>query len=157
MTYVLCVFLSYGFGYGLRPKAKVFHGRTFGYGQRWKLRLRSNTAIMWWIIFILILKAVEHLFKFDFKKAVIPIFGNSYGDQSAVFVGSGLAVGSKSCLAAISIKIPFEKRVIPFLIKIEIRLHKCFGLSVCAHNSSEKTRSTANHVEHPVKMKNVIS
>ena len=36
------VFLSYG--YGLRPKAEVFQGRTFGYGRRWKLRLRSNTA-----------------------------------------------------------------------------------------------------------------
>ena len=56
------------------------------------------------------------MFKFDFRKAVIPIFGNSYGDQSAVFVGSGLAVGSKSCLAAISIKIPFEKRVTPLLL-----------------------------------------
>ena len=76
----------------------------------------GGESIMWWIIFILILKAVEHLFKFDFKKAVIPIFGNSYGDQSAVFVGSGLAVGSKSCLAAISIKIPFEKRVTPLLL-----------------------------------------
>ena len=59
---------------------------------------------------------VGHLFKFDFRNAVIPIFGNSYGDQSAVFVGSGLAVGSKSCLAAISIKIPFEKRVTPLLL-----------------------------------------
>ena len=56
------------------------------------------------------------MFKFDFRKAVITIFGNSYGDQSAVFVGSGLAVGSKSCLAAISIKIPFEKRVTPLLL-----------------------------------------
>ena len=27
-------FLSYGFGYGLRPKAEVFQGRTFGYGRR---------------------------------------------------------------------------------------------------------------------------
>ena len=37
-------FLSYGFGYGLRPKAEVFQGWTFGYGRRWKLGLRSNTA-----------------------------------------------------------------------------------------------------------------
>ena len=44
--YDICLefFWSYGFGYGLRPKAKVFHGRTFGYGQRWKLSLRSNTG-----------------------------------------------------------------------------------------------------------------
>ena len=28
------VFLSYGFGYGLRLKAEVFQGRTFGYGRR---------------------------------------------------------------------------------------------------------------------------
>ena len=27
-------FLSYGFGYGLQPKAEVFQGRTFGYGRR---------------------------------------------------------------------------------------------------------------------------
>ena len=38
------LFLTYGFGYGLRPKAEVFQGWTFGYGRRWKLRLRSNTA-----------------------------------------------------------------------------------------------------------------
>ena len=44
-TYVLH-FLPYGFGYGLQPKAKFFHGRTFGYGRRWKLCLRSNTAII---------------------------------------------------------------------------------------------------------------
>ena len=25
-------FISYGFGYGLRSKVDVFHGRTFGYG-----------------------------------------------------------------------------------------------------------------------------
>ena len=37
-------FLSYGFGYGLRPKAEVFQGQTFGYRRRWKLRLRSNTV-----------------------------------------------------------------------------------------------------------------
>ena len=37
-------FLSYGFGYGLRPKAEVCHGQTIGYGRRWKLRLRSNTG-----------------------------------------------------------------------------------------------------------------
>ena len=37
------IFLTYGFGYGLRPKAEVFQGRTFGYGRRWKLHLRSNT------------------------------------------------------------------------------------------------------------------
>ena len=37
------IFLSYGFGYGLRPKAEVCHSRTFGNGLRWKLRLRSNT------------------------------------------------------------------------------------------------------------------
>ena len=43
MTYFLC-FLSYGFGYGLRPKAEVCQCRTFGYGRRWKLRLRSNTG-----------------------------------------------------------------------------------------------------------------
>ena len=36
-------FSSYGFGYGLRPKAEVFEGRTFGYGRRWKLCLWSNT------------------------------------------------------------------------------------------------------------------
>ena len=27
-------FSSYGFGYGLRPKAEVFLGGTFGYGRR---------------------------------------------------------------------------------------------------------------------------
>ena len=37
------IFLTNGFGYSLRPKAEVFQGRTFGYGRRWKLRLRSNT------------------------------------------------------------------------------------------------------------------
>ena len=44
--YDICLkfFGSYGFGYGLRPKAEVFQGRTFGYGRRWKLGLRSNTA-----------------------------------------------------------------------------------------------------------------
>ena len=44
MTHVLQIF-SYGFGYGLRPKAEVFQGQTFSYGRKWKLRLRSNTAI----------------------------------------------------------------------------------------------------------------
>ena len=45
--YDICLrfFLSYGFGYSLRPKAEVCQGRTFGYGRRWKLRLRSNTAV----------------------------------------------------------------------------------------------------------------
>ena len=28
------LFYSYGFGYGLRPKAEVFHGRSFVYGRR---------------------------------------------------------------------------------------------------------------------------
>ena len=37
-------FSTYGFCYGLRPKAKVFQGQTFGYGRRWKLHLRSNTV-----------------------------------------------------------------------------------------------------------------
>ena len=32
--YVIWFFLSYGFGYGLRLKAEVFQGRTFGYGRR---------------------------------------------------------------------------------------------------------------------------
>ena len=41
---MFCNYLSYGFGYGLRPKAEVFQGRTFGYGRRWKLCLRSNTG-----------------------------------------------------------------------------------------------------------------
>ena len=40
---MFCTFLSYGFGYGLQPKAEVFQSRIFGYGRRWKLRLRSNT------------------------------------------------------------------------------------------------------------------
>ena len=54
-TYMLYVFLSYGFGYGLRLKAEVFQGQTFGYGRRWKLFLRSNTAnnyLMTWICMI---------------------------------------------------------------------------------------------------------
>ena len=34
---------SYGFGYGLWPKAEVCQGRTFVYGRRWKMWLRSNT------------------------------------------------------------------------------------------------------------------
>ena len=44
--YDICLkfFGSYGFGYGLRPKAEVFQGWTFGYGRRWKLGLQSNTA-----------------------------------------------------------------------------------------------------------------
>ena len=37
------IFLSYGFRYGLRPKAKICQGQTFNYGRRWKLRQRSNT------------------------------------------------------------------------------------------------------------------
>ena len=40
------LFLSYGFSYSLQPKAEVFQGRTFGYGRRWKLRLRSNTELL---------------------------------------------------------------------------------------------------------------
>ena len=40
------IFLTYGFGYGLRPKAEVFQGRTFGYGRRWKLHLRINTGYL---------------------------------------------------------------------------------------------------------------
>ena len=35
---IFYIFLSYGFGYGLRPKAEFCQGRTFGYG------LRSNTG-----------------------------------------------------------------------------------------------------------------
>ena len=51
---MLHFFLSYGFGYGLRLKAEVFQGRTFGYGRRWKLCLRSNTAL--YNIFVFIVK-----------------------------------------------------------------------------------------------------
>ena len=40
---VFYFFLSYGFGYGLGSKAKICQGQTFNYGQRWKLRQRSNT------------------------------------------------------------------------------------------------------------------
>ena len=38
------VFFSYGFGYVLQPKAEVCQGRKFGYGQRGRLRLQSNTV-----------------------------------------------------------------------------------------------------------------
>ena len=58
MTYVLR-FLSYGFGYGLRPKAKVCHGRTFGYGRRWKLSLRSNTGEIWIQVWVILLQLYE--------------------------------------------------------------------------------------------------
>ena len=57
-------FLSYGFSYGLRPKVEVFQGRTFGYGRRWKLRLRSNTA--------LIIRRVETLLSFLNMKVSVP-------------------------------------------------------------------------------------
>ena len=44
LWHMFYIFLTYGFGYGLRPKAEDFQGRTFGYGRSWKLRLRSNTG-----------------------------------------------------------------------------------------------------------------
>ena len=47
-TYDICLifFWSYGFSYGLRPKAEVCQGRTFSYGRMRKLCLRSNTVIL---------------------------------------------------------------------------------------------------------------
>ena len=39
-------FLSYGFG------AEVIQGQTFGYGRRWKLHLRSNTAFHELFLFV---------------------------------------------------------------------------------------------------------
>ena len=44
LWHVFYILLSYGFGYGLWPKAEVFQGWTFGYSRRWKLSLWSNTG-----------------------------------------------------------------------------------------------------------------
>ena len=43
LWHMFYIFLSYGFGYGLRPEAEVFQDRTFCYSRRWKLHVRSNT------------------------------------------------------------------------------------------------------------------
>ena len=57
MAYVL-----HFFNLRLRPKAEVFQGRTFGYNQRWKLHLRSNTVL------ILSQQIVKIIFKKSSKK-----------------------------------------------------------------------------------------
>ena len=61
-----------------------------------------------------IVKTVGHLFKFDFRKAVIPIFGNSYGDQSAVFVGAGLRSAPSHVLRQYRSKFHLRKESPPF-------------------------------------------